>query len=60
MNFDRIRILFSSIQKVLLWRRETARQVTQNQFNNPNGLVQAHSHDRTSFKGYKLTLYMKC
>lgn len=59
MNFYRIGIVFRMYCCGGGKKRETARQAIRNQFNNPNGLVQAHSNDRVSFKGYKLTLYMK-
>lgn len=59
MNFYRIRIVFRIHYYGGGKKRETARQAIQTQFNNPNDLVQAHSNDRSYFKGYKLTLYMK-
>lgn len=59
MNFYRIRIVLRMYCYGGGKKRETARQAIQNQFNNPNGLLQAHSNNRASFKGYKLTSYMK-
>ena len=50
MSFYRIRIVFRIYCYGGGKKRETARQAIQNQFNNPNGLVQAHSNDRASLR----------